>query len=168
MRTYPSVATWLFSGALLIGTPLTLAAQNVPGVTGTIQPDSGRDDVDAAGHIVAGGLKALFRGKESDVQLLDPLREGSPVSVRYAKDGIEAADRAVKDDPATEGIILDVDRKDKTIRVRFANGTRETFRLADHQTLDTAKGRPQGADDVVVYYVDPTGQRVGIDFKKTS
>lgn len=172
MRKYLNVASLLLICGLLVGTPATLAAQNVPGVTGTIQPDSGRGDTDAAGHIIADGLKSLFRGKDNDEEVLAQLREGTPVSVRYAKRGnTESAgtsERAVADDPTTEGVVTEVDRKAKTIVIRFANRSRETFRLADRQPADAGKEGIQGADEVVVSYLDQTGRRVGINFKKVS
>jgi hypothetical protein len=77
---------------ILAGTPAALAAQNVPGVTGTIAPDSTIQETDAAAHRIFGGLNALFRGKGRDDEVLGHFREGRPVALRYAGQGtMEAA-----------------------------------------------------------------------------
>jgi hypothetical protein len=67
--------------------------------------------------------------------------------------------------------VMEVDRKRRTITVKFANGSKDTLRLADHQTADAGSVSSRGADDapaVVVYYVDQAGRRIGLDFKKAS
>jgi hypothetical protein len=174
MGKYLSVASWLLLfGGLMVSLPTTVGAQNVPGVTGTVQPDSGRGDTDAAGHIVAGGLKSIFRGKDGDDEWLKQLREGTPVALRYAKQGNKQSaavkpDRDVTDDPTTEGTVTEIDRKAKTIVIRFTDRSRQTFRLADNQPADARQEMVPGPDEVVVSFLDQAGRRIGRNFKKAS
>jgi hypothetical protein len=175
MAKYLSVASLLLCGGLMAATPATPAAQNVPGVTGTIAPDSTITETDAAGHTIVGGLKALFRGKGSDDELAH-FREGNSVTVRYARQGAAEpsgeVDRTGTDMlKTTEGVVTEVDRKRRTITIKFANGSNDTLRLADHRTVNAGRESSRGADEaatVVVYYVDPAGRRIGLDFKKAS
>jgi hypothetical protein len=175
MAEYLSVASLLLCGGLMAGRPAALAAQNVPGVTGTIAPDSTITETDAAGHTIVGGLKALFRGKGNDDELAH-FREGNSVTVRYERQGAAEpageVDRAGADTPpTTEGVVTEVDRKRRTITIRFANGSKNTLRLADHQTANAGRESSRAADEgatVVVYYVDQAGRRIGLDFKKAS
>jgi len=64
--------------------------------------------------------------------------------------------------------VTEVDRKAKTIVIRFPNKSRQTFRLADNQPADARQEMVPGPDEVVVSYLDQSGRRIGRNFKKSS
>jgi hypothetical protein len=175
MGKYLGVGLLLVGWGMVAGTSAGLSAQNVPGVTGTIAPESTIQETDAAVHRIFGGLKALFRGKGRDDEVLGRFREGRPVALRYAGQATTEATReldlaATESPTLTEGVVTKIDVKAKTITIKFANGSQDTLRLANHLAADTGKQRGRAADEgtVVVYYADASGRKVGVDFKKAS
>ena len=71
---------------------------------------------------------------------------------------------------AVEGTVSRVDARTKTFAVKTADGTEETYRLADHAAKDAGKDIGEGAEKsgkVTVYYTEEAGRKVARFFKKT-
>ena len=148
--------------ALLAGS-IAAAAQTAPpvhGVTGTIatettirsEHEAANKVAEGAGKVVDGAKKLLPGGKGTNQNPLDGFTEGRRVVLR----DVVAADREVAE--ATEGVVIDLNRRRNQITVRFADRKTQTLRLAT----------PDAAADVVVSYTDPTGAKVARDFKRVS
>jgi arginine repressor len=100
--------------------------------------------------------------------------EGTEVVAHYTKSGTE--DTAVEIDKvgkgglkATEGTIKDIDRGGKTIVVKTADGTEETFKLTGHAAKDGGKDIAEGSEKgakVVVYSTEVSGKKVAHFFEK--
>jgi hypothetical protein len=63
----------------------------------------------------------------------------------------------------TEGTVSEIDRGAKTIAVKTADGTVQTFKMADHATEDAGKDIAKGAEKtakVTVYYTEDAGKKV--------
>lgn len=109
------------------------------------------------------GAKDTFHG----------LKEGSQVVAHYSsKGGVETAeevDKVGKDGlKTTEGTVTHVDRAAKTMVVKTADGTEETYRLTDHAAKDAGKGIAEGtvkSTKVTVYYTEEAGKKVAHFFK---
>jgi hypothetical protein len=116
------------------------------------------------GEAVAKGSTDAFHG----------LKEGSEVAVHYtAKGGVETGeefDRIGKDGlKATDATVTHIDRGAKTIAVKTADGTEETFRLTGSAAKDAGKDIAEGTEKsvkVTVYYTDEGGHKVVHFFKK--
>jgi hypothetical protein len=70
---------------------------------------------------------------------------------------------------ATDGAIKDFDRGGKTLVVKTADGTEETFRLTGHATEDAGKDMARGTEKgskVTVYYTEDAGKKVAHFFEK--
>jgi len=112
----------------------------------------------------AEGAKDAFHG----------LKEGSEVAVHYtAKGSVETADevdRLGKDGlKATEVTVTHVDRGAKTLAVKTADGTEETYHLASNAAKDAGKDIAEGTEKsakVTVYYTEEAGHKVAHFFKK--
>ena len=112
----------------------------------------------------AAGAKDAFHG----------LKEGSEVAVHYtAKGSVETAeevDRIGKDGlKATEVTVTHIDRGAKTLAVKTADGTAETFRLTGSAAKDAGKDVAEGSEKsakVTVYYTEEGGHKVAHYFKK--
>ena len=71
-----------------------------------------------------------------------------------------------------EGTVDDVSKDSKTVAVKTADGTKESFVVADHAVVNTGKdvGRysAQGAntsEHVTVYYTEEAGKKIAHVFK---
>jgi len=112
----------------------------------------------------AKGSKDAFRG----------LKEGSEVVVHYtAKGSRETAEEVDHIGEGglkvTEGVVSHIDRGAKTIAVKTADGTEETYRLASHAAKDAGKEIGEGAEksgNATVYYTEEAGHKVAHFFKK--
>jgi len=115
------------------------------------------------GEDIAAGAKETFHG----------LKVGSEVAVHYtAKGAVETADefdRVGKTGlKATEATVTGIDRGAKTLSVKAADGTVETYRLTDQAAKDAGKGIEKGAEKsakVTVYYTEEAGHKVAHFFK---
>jgi hypothetical protein len=104
------------------------------------------------------GAKDTFKG----------LKEGSEVVAHYTEKGSEKTavevDNVGKDGlKETEGTISTIDRGTKTIAVKTADGTVQTFKIADHATEDAGKDIAKGTEKtakVTVYYTEEAGKKV--------
>ena len=73
----------------------------------------------------------------------------------------------------TEGTVEHVGKGSKTVAVKTADGTKETFAVADHATVDTGKDiaryserGTQKGEHVTVYYTEEGGKKVAHLFKR--
>jgi hypothetical protein len=70
---------------------------------------------------------------------------------------------------AVDGTVTKVGEGGKTVTVKAADGTEQTFDVIGHDTkvaaVDTAKGTDKGAK-VTVYYTEEAGKKVAHFFKK--
>jgi len=116
------------------------------------------------GEAVGTGAKDTFEG----------VKEGSEVVAHYTVTGTEKT--AVEVDKVgkggykvVEGTVTKVGEGGKTITVKAADGTEQTFEVAGHGTkvaaVDTAKGTEKGAK-VTVYYTESAGKKVVHFFEK--
>jgi hypothetical protein len=112
----------------------------------------------------AAGAKDAFHG----------VKEGSEVVAHYTVKGSDKTatevDKVGKDGmKATEGTVTKVGDGGKTITVKAADGTEQTFDVAGHDTKvaaqDTAKGTEKGGK-VTVYYTEKAGKKVAHFFEK--
>ncbi len=102
------------------------------------------------------------------------LKEGSEVAVHYtAKGGVETGDefdRIGKDGlKATDATVTHIDRGAKTLAVKTADGTEQTFRLTGSAAKDAGKDIAEGTEKtakVTVYYTEEGGKKVAHFFKK--
>lgn len=112
----------------------------------------------------APGAKDAFKG----------LSEGSEVVVHYSEKGGEKTatevDKVGKDGlKYVDGTVTKVGKDGKTVVVKAADGTEQTFDVAGHDTLDAAKGIGKAADKtgkVTVYYSEEGGKKVAHFFEK--
>jgi hypothetical protein len=116
------------------------------------------------GEAVGTGAKDTFGG----------VKEGSEVVAHYTVNGTDKT--AVEVDKVgkggykvVEGTVTKVGEGGKTITVKAADGTEQTFEVAGHGTkvaaVDTAKGTEKGAK-VTVYYTESAGKKVLHFFEK--
>jgi hypothetical protein len=116
------------------------------------------------GEAVGTGTKDTFEG----------VKEGSEVVAHYTVTGTDKT--AVEVDKVgkggykvVEGTVTKVGEGGKTITVKAADGTEQTFEVAGHGTkvaaVDTAKGTEKGAK-VTVYYTESAGKKVLHFFEK--
>ena len=112
------------------------------------------------------GKGADLAGKEGGHVIIHTTGEGADKtahSVRWLGD---------KSVHATEGTVEDIGEGSKTVAVKTADGTKETFVVADHATVDTgkdvarysAKGAKKG-EHVTVYYTEDAGKKIAHVFK---
>lgn len=166
---------------------LTLAAYAaedvVSAVEGTVQK------VDAATKTIvvktAGGAERTFHfvGKttvhgaektgEAAKGAFHGLKEGSEVAVHYTtkgtEDTAEEVDNIGKEGlKATEGTVSRIGSGGKTIVVKTADGTEETYQFASHEASEAGKGIAKGSEKsakVTVYYTEKAGHKVAHFFK---
>jgi hypothetical protein len=164
--------------SLLLCSSFTFAAQDVvSAVDGTVKK------IDAATKIVvvetADGAKHSFHyaadlavhgasdTAKGSKESLYGIKEGSVVAVHYtAEGGTETAheiDRLGKDGlKATKVTISHFDIAAKTVAVKTADGTEETYRLSSHAAVDTAKDVAKATDKsakVTIYYTEDAGKK---------
>lgn len=117
------------------------------------------------------GLKDA--GKGSDLAG----KEGGHVIVHTVGEGADKTAHSVewvgdKTVHTTEGTVEDVGKGSKMIAVKTADGTKETFVVADHATVSTGKdvarysvsGAKKG-EHVTVYYTEDAGKKIAHVFK---
>jgi hypothetical protein len=170
------IKTLAMVSALALATSLSLAAQDVVhAVDGTVKKvDAGTKTlvVDAkdgtehtfhyASDVTVDGAKDTKKGT---VDAAHGVEEGSKVAVHYTVDGgKETAHEIDKigDDglKATDGTVSHIDRGAKTIAVKTADGSEQTFRMTDRAAKDTGKDIAEGTDKsakVTVYYTEKAG-----------
>jgi len=116
------------------------------------------------GQLTATGGKDAFHG----------LKEGSQVAVHYTAKGSEETaeefDNIGKDGlKASEVTVTHIDRGAKTMAVKTADGSVETYKLTDRAAKDAGKDVAEGTEKsakVTVYYTVEAGHKVAHFFKK--
>ena len=112
----------------------------------------------------ATGSKDAFHG----------LKEGSEVAVHYTEKGSEKTavevDHLGKDGlKSVDGTVSKVGEGGKTVTVKAADGTEQTFDVVGKDTKESAEAIGKGADKtrkVTVYYTEQGGKKVAHFFKK--
>lgn len=112
----------------------------------------------------AAGAKDAFKG----------LSEGSEVVVHYTEKGTEntatEVDKVGKDGlKSVDGTVTKVGADGKTVVVKAADGTEQTFTVVGHDTAESAKGIGKAADKTAkttVYYTEEGGKKVAHFFEK--
>ena len=102
------------------------------------------------------------------------LTEGTEVVAHYTAKGTEKTavevDRVGKDGiKSVDGTVTHIDRGAKTLAVKAADGTEETFRLSDHAVADAGKDVAKGTEKsakVTVYYTEDAGKKTAHFFEK--
>ena len=176
----------------VLGVPTRADAQDPPpisGVTGTVALEGTVVQEHAAANTVivktVDGVEHVFHytknllfhgGRNSGVDALEGLRDGTTVAVHYTVAWGNASALEIdqiSDDglEATEGTVVRIDRGRKNITIRFDNGESETFELTDRAARGAGNDidlAPGGTMRITVYYTDEAGHRVAHFFKKTS
>jgi hypothetical protein len=119
---------------------------------------------------VHGGEAAAAGGKDA----FHGLTEGSEVVAHYTTKGTEKTavevDKVGKDGiKSVDGTVTHIDRGGKTLVVKAADGTEDTFRLSDHAASDAGKDIAKGTEKsakVTVYYTENAGKKVAHFFEK--
>ena len=96
------------------------------------------------------------------------LREGDEVVVHYVRQGTdntaEEIDRIGRDGmKRSEGTITEFDRSARTMTIKVADGTEETYRLTEHAAEDAGIETEDAAKKsahAIVYYSEEAGQKV--------
>ncbi len=120
--------------------------------------------VKAGVHETAMTTKDTFHG----------LKEGSEVVAHYTEKGAEKTavevDDVGKDGlKSMDGAITHIDRAGKTVAVKTADGTEETFKLSGHAADDAGKDIAKGTEKttkVTVYYTEEAGKKTAHFFEK--
>jgi hypothetical protein len=170
------VKTLALVSAFGLATSLSLYAQDVVhAVDGTVKKvDSGsktlvvetKDGTEHTFHytkdVTVDGAKDTEKGV---VDSAHGVGEGSKVAVHYTsvagKDTVHEIDKIGDDGlKTTDGTVSHIDRGAKTVAVKTADGTEETFHLTDRAAKDTGKDIAEGSDKsakVTVYYTEKAG-----------
>ena len=181
----------LTMGSTALCSPALLAQSGPPigGVTGTIALEGTVDQEYAAANTVVvkaiDGTRHVFHvakslvvhgGKDKAADALKGLRAGTTVVIHYSGTGTEAAIQEIDliggdGLKATEGIVTNINRRQREITIRLENGTTETLRLTERAARDVGidlEGVAAGAGRITVYYADDSGQKVAHFFRKAS
>src|SRR5271154_326507 len=161
----------LFQACTLMALPITLcfAADVVTAVHGTVtKVDSAAKTIvvktkDGTEHTLHFVGKTTVHGTEVGAKdTFKGVKVGSEVVAHYTVKGTEKTamevDKVSKDGlKETEGTISAIDRGAKTIGIKTADGTVQTFKIADHATEDAGKDIAKGAEKtakVTVFYTE--------------
>jgi hypothetical protein len=110
------------------------------------------------------GAKDAFHG----------LTEGTEVVAHYTTKGADKTaveiDKVGKDGiKSVDGTITHIDHAAKTMTIKAADGTEDTFRMSDHAAADAGKDIANGTEKsakVTVYYTESAGKKVAHFFEK--
>src|SRR5580700_7715453 len=102
------------------------------------------------------------------------LKEGSEVVAHYTVKGTEKTavevDKVGKDGmKAVDGTVTGIDRAGKTIGIKTADGTKETFKMTGHAADDAGKDIGKWTEKtthVTVYYTEEAGKKTAHFFEK--
>jgi len=123
------------------------------------------------GRTAVHGMQATETGGKD---VFHGLKEGSQVAVHYSAKGsretAEEVDNVGKGGlKASDVTITHIDRGAKSLSVKTADGSEETYRLTDHAAKDAGKDIEAGSQKsvkVTVYYSEEGGHKVAHFFKK--
>jgi arginine repressor len=122
-------------------------------------------------HGVKAGSEDTAKGSKD---FAHGLKEGSEVVAHYTekdtdKTAMEVDDVGKDGIKAVDGTVTHIDRGAKTIAVKTADGTEETFKLSGHAAEDAGKDIGKGAEKttkVTVYYTEEAGKKTAHFFEK--
>lgn len=118
------------------------------------------------------GMKASAReAKAGAVESYMKGKEGTDVVVHYTGEGAEKSAVAVRDMgkgtvKTSEGTVTKVDKAGRTVTVKTADGTEQTYHVAKDATVESGHGVEKGADyakegeKVTVHYTEDAGKKV--------
>jgi hypothetical protein len=170
----------------VIGASDARAEQQPPpihGVTGTVATEETVEDVHEVGRGILGKVARLFRwnrrspasGDEAGDETFAGLNTGTAVIVQTttAGENLTAEEIDRPDDEGVkrmEGVIAAVNRRDRTISIRLADGTRQTLRLSDGAAdgADKVVDRAGVGARVIVFVKGEAGERIVHYFKRVS
>jgi hypothetical protein len=186
-------ATLIVTSALVasfnvVGATAASAGQQPPpidGVTGTVATEESKKDVHEAGRGVLGKVGRLFGvGRRSSVpaspeggeDTLAGMTTGTAVLIRTTTGGENTTAEEIEglDDEGVkpmEGVVTAVNRRDRTISIRLADGTRRMLRLSNRvvDEVDAAIDRAgDGTARVILFVKDEAGERVVHYIKRVS
>jgi hypothetical protein len=165
---------------LALLTSACLALEPVTAVHGTVSKiDSGaktivvktKDGTEHTLHFV--GKTAVHGTEAGSKDTFKGVKEGSEVVAHYTTKGTEKTavevDRVGKDGlKETEGAVSEINRGTKTIAIKTADGSLQTFKMADHATEDAGKDAGQATEKsakVTVYYTEKAGKKIAHFFE---
>ena len=178
-RTFRKRATLIGAAALALaitGAATPRAEQQPPpidGVTGTVATEESKKDVKEAGRGVFGKVARLLRlGRDKDApstpeggeEILAGMKTGTAVVIHTttAGENLTAQEIDRLDDDGVkpmEGVVVAVNRRDRTISIRLADGTRRILRLSTH-AADEVDTDIDATAKVILYVKDEAGERV--------
>jgi hypothetical protein len=172
----------LFQTVTLLALPvsLCLASDLVTAIHGTVSKiDSGTRTIavktkDGTEQTMQLAGKTVVHGTKAGAQdTFKGLKEGSEVVAHYTTKGAEKT--AVEVDHVgqdglkeTEGTVSEIDRGAKTIAVKTADGSVQSFKMADHATVDAGKDVGKATEKsakVTVYYTEKAGRKIAHFFE---
>ena len=132
---------------------------------GTVQTVKFTDKTTVHG-LKGAGKGADLAGKEGGHVIVHTVGEGADKTAHSVE---WVGDKTVH---TTEGTVEDVGKGAKTVAVKSADGSKETFKVADHAVVDSGKGvarySAKGAkkgEHVTVYYTEEAGKKIAHVFK---
>ena len=175
--------------ALLLLSALAWAAQDVvSAVHGTVKKlDSGTKTMvittkDGSEHTIKFVDRTTVHGAKATVHdtaagtedTFHGLKEGTEVVAHYTEKGtdktaVEVDDVGKDGVKAVDGTVTHIDRATKTLAIKTADGTEETFKLSGHAAADAGKGIAKGTEKttkVTVYYTEQAGKKTAHFFEK--
>ena len=134
------------------------------------------DGTEETFHIIGRGIVhgAAATGKGAG-DVFDTLKDGDEVVVHYTVKGAEKTgvefDRVGRDGlHVVEGTAKTIDRGAKTITVKAADGTEQTFHFTKQLGKEAGEGAVRGtekAGKVTVYYTEDAGRKIAHFFKSS-
>ena len=120
---------------------------------------------------VKGGAEATEKGAKDTFH---GLKEGTDVVAHYTEKGadktaVEVDDVGKDGLKSVDGAVTHIDRAGKTVAVKTADGTEETFKLSGHAAADAGKDIAKGTEKtahVTVYYTEEAGKKTAHFFEK--
>lgn len=177
----------LFLATLIVATAshLALAQDVVHAVEGVVtKVDLGAKTIfvktaDGTEHAFKYTAKTTMHGvkmaghetKEGTIDTYMKGKEGTTVVVHYTEKGADKTAVAFKDMgkdtvKVSDGTVTKVDKAGRTVTVKTADGSEQTFHVAKDATVDTGHGLEKGADyakegtKVSVHYTENAGKKV--------
>jgi hypothetical protein len=120
---------------------------------------------------VKGGTEATEKGAKDTFH---GLKEGTDVVAHYTEKGadktaVEVDDVGKDGLKSVDGSVTHIDRAGKTVAVKTADGTEETFKLSGHAAADAGKDIEKGTEKtahITVYYTEEAGKKTAHFFEK--
>ena len=140
----------------------TVAVKTADGTVETVK----FTDKTAVHGLKDAGKGADLAGKEGGHVIVHTVGEGADKTAHSVE---WVGDKTVH---ATEGTVEEVGKGSKTVAVKTADGSKETFEVADHAVVNSGKGvarySAKGAkkgEHVTVYYTEEAGKKIAHVFK---